>query len=513
MKKQGISPNPKVYGPAALNREIVTDRQVRWDEDTIIWGDQDDLPLRIMDGVNRSQTTLSCLGTVETFTSGSGFTDEELMKIPIDADGTTLWDFHCQLSQSITLLESFAVNFKFNPKGRITNAFQVGVETIRFDRPKGRKIEYIKQNPYFGTLEYKKEHTTVYPVYDQGKVKDQINALGFDFMGQMYFWGTVRPPYKFYPIPRYWSGKEWIYVDAGIKEFHKENMENGFFQSTLINVIGNPNQKSNNPDYMKRITQTDGSTKLVPDRTVGEEFDDQMSKKFSGVRKSGTAMVMWSENENKAVRISAFPVNTNFDVLSGTFTDAMRGICTATRVPAILANLPQQASSLGSDGNSIKAAIELMQTNVAKSHQILENFYNTILLPNLETKTQATVKIKHFIPITTQVVVEDKFWDVLSQEEKKEFVRKNVQGMADVIKEVAPIVDENGEPLTPEEEILSDNLKDLNMKQIYRLNKISQQYAKGEINEMQAVVLIKGFGFSDQEAKAWLGLPMEAAKI
>lgn len=513
MKKASISPNPVAYGgtPSALERTQSTDRQIRWDENTIIWGDRDDLPMRIMDAVNSSPTTTSCLSTRENFIAGSGFEDEELMKMPVDKDGTTFWEFHLQLVPYMALLESFAVNFKFDRKGRISNSYAVGAETCRFVKPQGKKIFSIKQNPYFGTQEYKAELTTEYPVFDMSTIKEVVNIADDNFPGQIYFFGTVRPPYKFYAVPKYWSGEKWIYVDAGIQQFHKENMDNGFFQSTLINVIGDPNQKTKNPKYAKEITQTDGTKKKVFETTIAEEFNDQMAKTFSGARKAGTAMVLWSLNKDQAVNVQAFPVNSQFDVLAGTYQDAIRGICTATEIDPIL--LTVQNNGLSNAGDSVKAIIEYTQSKVKRQQTILENFYNTIMLPNLQTKTEARVKLRNYVPITTSVTVEDKFWDVLSDAEKKEFVKMNVAGMATAIKEPQVVVDdETGEPLTPTETQLNESISKLSGLDIIRMQAIARKYDKGEITLEQAKLLLKAKGLTDVDVNTWLGITEEAVQ-
>ncbi len=518
MSRKSISPNPKAYNadsksPEALEREEATRRQVRWDTDTIIWGEEDALPLRILMAVNQSPTATSCLGKKESFIKGSGFTDEGLMTMPINEDGTTLWELNCQLATYDALLESYAVNFQFDRTGKISETFTLGVESCRFTKPAdgSKKIIEIKHNPYFGTVEFNQRFTKCYPVFDMAAASAQIKAFETgkikEYSGQIYFYGTTRPPYKFYSVPKYWSGEEWIYVDGNIQKFHKSNLDNGFFQSALMNVIGDPNQKSKNPVYMTEVTGEDNVKRKVSTKTVGQEFDEQMNKTFSGSRKAGTAMVLWSLNKDQAVTVQAFPVNTQFDVLSGTFTDAMRGITTATEVPAILANLPQQASSLGSDGNAIKAAIDLMQSNVAGNHNNRENFFNNIMLPNLNKKTKAQVKIKNYIPITTAVTVEDKFWEVLTPDEKKAFVKTNIPGMAEVIVDTPQPTDEEGTPISPEEKKLNDNLTNLTGRQLQQLRRISRQFDKEEITLDQAKLQLQsGFGFSDEEVNLWLGI-------
>lgn len=506
-RKTPSSPSLKVYGPVSLTRDVAIDRQVKWDEQTIKWGPSDDLPLRIMDAVNKSQTTTSCLDTLESFMAGSAFTDEGLMTAPIDEKGTTLWDFHCQTVPYLSKLEAHSVNFKFDRTGKITNAFVTGTESCRFVRPvgKSKEIDFIKFNPYFGTAEDNQDFTTVFPVFDLAKVKEQIKTIDEAYQGQMYFFGTVRPPYKFYPVPKYWSAEEWIYVDAGIKTYHKSNMENGFFSSAMINVIGDPNQPSKNPKYMTEVTGSDGVKRKKSTITIGEELDINMSESFSGARKGGTAWVFWSLNESQAVKLSAFPVNANFDILSGTYNDAIKGICTATGIDPILLTI--QNNGLANAGDSVRAVIEYTQSKVARQQQYLENFYNKIMLPNMQKKVKQEVKIKNYTPIATSVTVDEKFWNVLSESEKKDFVKQNVKGMSEVIKEPELIIDENtGEPITPAETLLNEAISKMSGIDVIRIRSIARQFDKGELTFDQAKLLLKGRGLSDVDVNTWLGV-------
>jgi len=507
--KKSISPSIKAYSasPSGLSRDIAVDRQVKWDEQTLIWGDHDDLPLRIMNAVNRSPTTIQCLSTIESFIAGSGFTDEGLMTMPIDEDGTTLWEFHTKIAPYLSLLESFAVNFRFNLKGKITESLVTGVESCRFKRPapKSKEINIIKQNPYFGTAEYNQDYTSEFQVFDPETVKEGLK-LGNGYGGQIYFFGTVRPPFKFYSVPKYWSAEHWIYVDAGVQEFNRQNLDNGFFQSALINVIGDPNQPSKNPKYMREETGTDNVKRKKSTKTVGEEFDEQMSSAFSGKSKAGTAMVLWSLNKDQAVNVSAFPVNSQFDILSGTAEEARKGICIATGVDPIL--LAIQGNGLVNSGDSIRAVIDYMQSKVTKPQQTLENFYNKIMFPNMEKPPKAEVKIKNYIPITTAVTVDEKFWATLKDSEKRDFTKKNIAGMQEIIKDELVTADpETGEEISPQETKLNEKITDLTGRQMQQLNRITRQFSKGEITIEQAKLLLKnGFQFDDIDVSTWLGV-------
>lgn len=521
MKKHGnngsVSPHPKVYGtradPTSLERERTVESQLDRSENIIKWGIENNLPLLVLDAINQSPTTLSCLGITESFIKGAGFTDEKLMEVVIDKDGTTLWELHCQLAPYLTNLEGFATNFKFDQAGRILNTYVMYFESCRFVNPVegSKKIEYIKFNPYFGTTENKQELTQEFPVWNKEEVLKQAHDKKYDkkhpYPGQIYFCGTVRAPFKFYPVPKYWSGEKWIYVDSQIQQFHKSNLDNGFFQSVLLNVIGNPNAMSTNPAYKTQYEKDDG-TKVMENRTTTNamEFDQMMSGTFSGVKKAGSVFTLWSSNADNATKVQAFPVTTNFDVLSGTFTDAIRGITIATEVPAILANLPQSVNSLGSDGNSMLRAVEIMQSRTEARRITLENFYNNILLPNLVKPIKTKVKIKQYAPVSLPVTMDKQFWDWMNDEEKAAWMEKNMPGIKlfRTAATPAPTVDpETGQPVPAPQEA-NEAMKKLNLQQITRASKITQRFATGELTYDQAKQILLGYGFTEADIPAWL---------
>lgn len=504
-----LNPQP-VTDPAALERERTVRNQIWVTENIIIWGTDNALPLRQLKAIDESPTATSCLGTVENFIKGARFSEDDLMTLVVNKDGETLWDIHSKFAQYMAQLEGFSAQFTYNNGRKITNAYVIGTESCRFVNPaEGSKdITKIKYNPYFGTGEYKQDYTVEYDIFNLETVSEGFKK-GVIYNGQVYFYGKVRPLYRFYPVPKYWSGKEWIYVDGQIQTFHKENLDNGFFQSVWMQIVGNPNAPSNNPAYQTTETSTvDGLKRKRTTMTQAQEFDERMAAMFSGAKKAGTAFVSWVPTKNDVINLQAFPVNSNFDVLSGTLTDAIRGITIATEVPAILANLPQQASSLGSDGDSIRAAIDLMQSRVTDRQQILENFYNNILLPNLENNKKKSLKVKivNFIPVTMPVTVEDKFWEVAPVADKIKFINENVPGLE--------ITEEKEVPLAPQinpetgEEIPApkpnEALKSLTLRDWDRVAGIKRRFQAGKMSQAEVEGALLSYGFTKQEIDEWL---------
>lgn len=494
-------PSGKVYfydEAQAIDRTQATKGQIWSKENTIIYGDNDDLPLRILDAVNNSPIATACLDKVETYIRGDGFTDEGLMTLPVDTKGTTLWALHKELCKYLAKLEGFSTRFTFSGSGKITNTFPINLESLRFVAPENERsneIKKIKYNPYFGTSEHKEDFTRDYHLWSPEGLKEQIKE-GHNFLGQVYYYGSLTPPFKFYPRPQYWSAQKWIYTDNNIQIFHNSNTENGFFLSSLMTMIGDPNAISKNPKYFSEVTGDDGVKRRENVRkvTVGEEFDESMSAMFSGTKAAGRAMVQWVRTPEDKPNIEPFPANTNFDVFAGTLLDTMRAITTATQVPAILANLPQQVSSLGSDGKSMQTAVKLLQDAVRGRQLTLEEFYNWILLPGMGVTQE--VKIKRYNPIEEPFELPPDIWAWLNEEEKISFVTNQYPQI--IVSRGTPTIEGTASSQVDE------NIKNLKTSEIDRLLSVVRRFERGKLTLDQARQLLAGYGLDDEQIKSWI---------
>jgi hypothetical protein len=490
----------KPTGPQDLKREKAVPEQKNWSEDTILYGEDDALPLRIALAVEKSPAASSCTETVAQFIKGAGFSDPALMDLVVDESGTTLWELHESLSDCLSLFEGFAVNFKYNPAGKIVQSYMLGFEGCRMTMPAENSpiITHIKHNPYFGTNEWRRHYTECYPVYNAETIKAEMKAAQEreeeekdykGYPGQVYYYGKTSPIHRFYPVPRYWSAEKWIYIDGKVQESHSENLDNGWFQSVLMKIVGDPNAWSTNPRFVDSVTGK--STK-----TVGEEFADNMRDNFSGSKKMGGVMVQWGLNSASLPEIEAFPSTANADLFLALQDITTKNITIARRVPPILANI-SEGVSLGSGGSEMQKAVELMQSRCTPFQNQLMNFYNKVLLPGMGIRNSegepARVDIQHFTPITTPVELEDKFWDVLTAAEKREFVKKNFPS--------APL-QEVTEESAPSQKTL---IEVIGVGGSQALMEILAQYGAGTLTEIQASNILQIlFGVKAEDAQRML---------
>ena len=524
-KKPVYTPNSTAFvlnnsGPeAALKREVSTELQRNSTENTLIYGENDALPLKIARIVNQSPATKACIDTRAKYIKGAGFSDPLLEKLVVDKNGTTLWQLHTMLSETLSLFDGFSVNFKFDGQGKITNTYCLGFESCRLTKPDDNGyIPSIKYNPYFGTAQYKQDFTTTYPVFDPQQALNQIESEGTKYCGQVYYYGKTSPIFRFYPVPSYWSAESWISVDADIQTFHANNLKKGFFQTLMFNAIGDPSQLSKNPKYQKTVTGDDGVKRTESTKTVGEEFGLAIAEGFAGAEKAGSGMTFWSQTHDTAVKMAAFPSNQNHELFTTLQSLTDEKITQATLVPGILANI-QRGVNLGSGGSEIQKAVELMLSRTEEERQLLENFYNEVLFPNMAVPPTSKVEIKNFNPVSVPVEIDEKFWNVMDREEQRDFMRNNVPGikLKEAIVQASTTVVPNpalpGEVVTeevqPEPQQINDALKGLKMSEINRMAGIVAKVASGKMTYDQAKIILQGYGLTEEQINAWLVKPEE----
>jgi hypothetical protein len=115
------------------------------------------------------------------------------------------------------------------------------------------------------------------------------------------------------------------------------------------------------------------------------------------------------------------------------------------------------------------------------------------------------VKIVNFIPVSQEIKVEDKFWEILPDTAKIQFVKDNIPGFAEL--EFAPVASAN---IAQTENTVNESLKNLTGRQLQGIQRIVRKYNKEELTFDQASQLLKnGFGFNDQDVNAWIVTPEE----
>lgn len=401
----------------------------------------DNFPLKWHKSISESPSAASCVSTIADFLEGFGFSDTDLEKRIVNSRGETFWQVHQKTAASFAEFEGFYWHFMFDASGNVAEWYFLPFENCRLGNPDSKGwISKIFYNPFFGTSEYRtqtgkyKEDTIEYHAYNPGGIREQILKEGQKFTGQVLFVGTTTATSRFYPYPDATSAEKWMKIEAGVADYHEDNINNGLLQPYILIMKGDPNAPSNNPEF----SSTDKPM------TVAQEFDQVVGSNFMGAKRVGNAMVQWvnvGQNE-ETPEVLPLPSNANGDLFINLDDQATKKITVAFKVPAILANI-NEGVSLGGDGNMIRVAVKLMQQRVIKKQRVLTDAYTQVLRKFTQPYTQDVV-IVPYNPYPELEVLDDKIWDALSPEEKRKWINDNTE--VELIEEAAVSTPEPTQP-------------------------------------------------------------------
>lgn len=322
---------------------------------------------------------------------------------------------------SFAEFEGFYWHFMYDLAGRIVEWRVLPFESCRLGKPDDSGwINFIHYNPFFGTGEYasgRKKDTIKYYSYNPASVTAQIAKEKDKYTGQVLFVGTTTATSRFYPLPEATSAQPWMRSEAGIADYHEENINNGLLQPYILVMKGNPNDPSTNPAY----------NDVTPPVTIAQEFNDVIAKNFMGARRVGNVWVQWVNigAQEETPEVVALPSNANSDLFINIDNQATKNITVAFKVPAILANI-NEGVSLGGDGNMVRVAVKLMQQRVVKKQRTLTDAYQTVLRKNAKPYNE-DITIVPYNPYPELEVIDQKVWDALTPEERRKWINENTE--------------------------------------------------------------------------------------
>lgn len=399
-----------------IYRQPAQTQQIDQAQRYLPYGINDAFPLKLAKAVQDSVTASSCLNVVAKFIRGSGFTDQATQLKPVNAQKETFWEVHHKLSQSLAAFRGLAICVKYSGAGVITSWYQIPFQYCRLGKPDDKGfISQIVYNPFFGTQEDRTNDTLYYDVFnpDPEVVKKQIARDKNKYKGQILYFGETTPLSPFYPYPVFASAMNWMNIENAISVFHKENLDNGFFQSVLLRLIGDPTAESTHPEDQEwdETNQRYKSTK-----TVGERFNIEMQK-FSGAERVGNIMVQWGSNKDEWPDVVAFPSNGNNELFTALSNEAINKIALSFNVPSVLANI-NTGANLGGDGNVIRVSVKLMQSRVQDDQMILRGIY---------AKLGYQVEIVNYNPFPEMEPIDKEVWAALTSQEKRQWIKENTK--------------------------------------------------------------------------------------
>lgn len=405
-------PFVKVYN--LIKREFTYPGQVENQGKYIPFGELNNFPNELSSLIAGSPTATSCLSTVADFIAGEGFNlGEGLENRVVNDQGLKFFQYHLNQADSFAHNWGVATLVKYNKVGQITQIFDIPFGYCRLGKPDDKGIiSKIIYNPYFGTSFYRSQDNEEYDVYNPAQAALQA-AKNPKWKGQIFWMARRTPGHPFYAIPDFYSAKSWMNAEKNEGVYVDENLENGFLTPAILKLMGDPND----PSGLK-----DGNGN---DITKGEAFDKEMTNKFSGAKRVGQLMAFWANNKEEFPDVTAFPSNGNSDAIKAGDDLVVRKITVATKVPAILANI-SEGVSLGGDGNTIRAAVKLMQQRVKRQQALLIDYYQELLSKMVQPVTES-LSLVPYNPFPELESVDPLVWAEMTSEEKRQWINDHTE--------------------------------------------------------------------------------------
>jgi hypothetical protein len=336
------------------------------------YGVKNDFAENVISAVTESPTGMAFLSTYQRFLQGNGIEDtaQAFTNVGYENGRPVFFDnFNEKLTTDLTWFDGIAIRVLYNPMFQPVRYNHMNFDEMRLGVPDEKgNVNTILHNPYWTGRFYKAENTSYYYPFDPRPevVMAQMKHAeenGREYMGQVYYKIMEKPGFRTYPIPYYYPAIKTFITDAGISEFHKNNVENNFVLSNILNVVGNE---------FDPVFNADGETVT----TQGELLRRQIESK-QGVQTGGGVMINWAQNKENFAEFAAFPTNANDNTFNSLQELIIEKIAYSTMVPPILAGV-QTAGKLGAS-NEIANSVVLLNQKTQKHRMFLQETYRELL--------------------------------------------------------------------------------------------------------------------------------------
>jgi hypothetical protein len=376
--------------------------------DILPYGKTNDFPLRLTEAVYDSPVATATLSKLKKYIAGDGFADEAVAKLKVNSEGETMDTLLKKIVEDYTLLRGFALHITYNQLLKILEIKHIPFETCRLQIPDDKgNVAKIAVNPFYGLSDFKKNQTKFYDVFDPAKVAEQYAAEKDLYKGQIFWFAETKINNRFYPVPDYYSAMQDIVADAKTGTYRERLVDNNFYQSVLIQMIGDPDEKIQLDEKGERFT------------TIGEQFDEDL-RSMTGGEAAGSALVTWSRDADSMPKVVPFPNNYNDKISEAFIKQVQQNICMAVGVHPVLIGI-DQSSSLGNN-NILINAIKMLQQNVNEPQRDLERALQYVMKYWNVPFDVSTITIR---PLSLVVDLPDYVLNALTTEEKRLWIQDN----------------------------------------------------------------------------------------
>lgn len=308
-----------------------------------------------------------------------------------------------------------------------------------------------------------KEPRNSYDIFDFNSKKPGVYFLRFEF-----YKPTQNKLAAVYATPQYIACVKSISTDIDISTFNNHYVANGFSAGTMITLMMDD-----------------------PGEPAKRKLKEQILNTHSAPEKAGSVVLAYAGKDGQAPVIDALSVDDLDKKFEFTSKRCLDKIIRGHNVTNPELFGVKTEGQLGTRV-SLKESHELMLNTYTKPRQkpVLA-FYSDLIF--MSTGQVVPLEIEQ-----SEAIGLDLANDVdLTQDERREL--KGYKPLT------APKLDATGQPLPIEAEA-NEHIKSMTRKQMGNMHGITNDYKKGKATLEQAIMSLKGYGLTEDDAKTWLGV-------
>jgi hypothetical protein len=266
---------------------------------------------------------------------------------------------------------------------------------------------------------------------------------------QIFYFKMPQPGVDYYPVPEYSAVITSIESDYRIGNFHYNNIKNGFSGGYAVIF------KNGEPTIEQAMQQK-----------------ADFLTEYSGDENGGNIVFLYARNSEEAPEIVPIPTSGNSE-LYGTLDERnIQKILTAHGVTNPILFGIKSANGLGSKDELIDALMSYQSLEIYPIQKEIENVFNKFIKIN---GLNGEIKMNKFTL---------DFGEQIEQIENSEY--SDIEGDENLNEEV------------------SEEIKNMTGRQFQGLQRVVRKYNKNEITWEQASLLLKGYGFNDDQIDIWI---------
>jgi hypothetical protein len=226
-------------------------------EDFVTYGERNDFPQRMIEAWLQSSTHNAITNGIVQMIAGDNITfsetvlDVEAWAKKVNSKGETLEELIHKTAFDLYLHGYFGWQIVWNQsRTKVVGIYHTPAEQIRAGKSdeKGVVHEYFVS---WDWTQYRKEK------FEPTRIK-AFDPTDRSEPKQMLFVKQYRPSQYYYSTPSYIGGMNWILLDNRVGEFHLNNIEHGFFPSSVVQFFnGEPPQEEKRKieqNFMSKFT-------------------------------------------------------------------------------------------------------------------------------------------------------------------------------------------------------------------------------------------------------------------